>query len=105
MNDLSLIYSTIDSQTTAKKLCEQLLHEKLIACANIFPAGTSLYEWKGRLETSSEHVMILKTLPTKVGELRSRFASLHPYDTPCFIEIETKDTLEPFAEWVRNAMA
>lgn len=102
MGDISLVYSTIDSQSQAEELCEQLLNEKLIACANIFPLGTSIYKWEGQVERNEEHTMILKTTPEKIEELKSRFAELHPYDIPCFVELATEDSYTPFSQWVMD---
>ncbi len=105
MNDLFLIYSTIDSQEKAEELCSQLLHEKLIACANIFPKSLSMYHWQGAIERTEEHIMILKTLPSKIEALKHRFTILHPYDTPCFVAISSQDTNSTFFEWVSDELS
>ena len=102
MSDLSLIYSTIDSQSQAEEICEQLLEDKLIACANILPMGTSIYKWEGKTERNEEHAVILKTTADKVEELKERYSTLHPYDVPCFVELAAESAYGPFAQWVMD---
>lgn len=100
--DLALIYSTIDTQENAEKLCEQLLHEKLIACANIYPAGTSMYEWEGQLERNSEHVMILKTVSEKVEQLKHHILIHHPYECPCIVVLKSNNAHTEYAHWIKT---
>jgi hypothetical protein len=57
---LSLILSTASSVTEAKKIASHLVRQKLVACVNIIPTVTSIYEWEGKVEESSEVQMIIK---------------------------------------------
>lgn len=58
----------------------KLVETKLAACVNIIPGLTSVYEWKGKIETDPEVLLMIKTRTSRVGELSDLVRSLHPYD-------------------------
>ncbi len=51
MNDqVCVIITTFDNKEEALKLSKQLLEQKLIGCAQISEAVTSVYKWQGRVK-------------------------------------------------------
>lgn len=107
MSEAALIYSTWPDGDTAARTASTLLAEKLIACANIFPAGRSIYAWEGEVKDEAETVMMLKTTAACAGVVRDRVIELHPYDTPCVLGIELKRTQSSpaFTHWLRTMIA
>ena len=103
-SEFSLFYTTCPDETTAQKISRQLLEEKLIACSNLFPAVQSQYWWEGRIESSKECVLILKTETLLKGQLEKRFLKLHPYETPCFIEIRLDSGNSQYLAWLQNSL-
>jgi periplasmic divalent cation tolerance protein len=101
----TLLYVPIDSIANAKKVAKQLLEAKLIACANIFPIGTSIYPWKGKIEESAEIVMILKTSKSKLNKVKSAIRKTHPYDIPCILELPVKSVNKEYAGWLAEVLA
>lgn len=97
---VSFIYVTCSSPDEAQALARQLVEEKKIACANIFPAMTSLYPWKGEIQTDSESAMILKTRQEKVPEVLERIKELHSYENPCALEISIGEGLQAYKDWL-----
>lgn len=100
MAELQLIYTTWPDAEAAETAASALLDARLIACANIFPAGQSLYRWEGSVRSEAETVMVLKTRAALVAELRNRVAALHPYDTPCILALGVTGANQAFADWV-----
>ena len=101
---LLLIYTTHKNQKEAEVLAEKLLREKLIVCANIFPAGKSIYMWNGGINIDDEVIAIIKTLPEKLTDLQTQYLELHPYDTPCFVVIESSKTSAAYLEWANSTV-
>ena len=89
----------------AEKTARQLLEERSIACANIFSEGKSLYWWQGKIEKSSEVIMILKTYNNESEHeaLKKRIHDLHPYDCPCITALEGDDVNKDFLQFLRKS--
>lgn len=104
MAELQLIYTTWPDAALAESAARSLLDARLIACANIFPAGRSVFRWEGQIQAEAEIVMILKTRPDLAAAVRERVTELHPYDTPAIIALKTDEagTLTAFAAWVES---
>ena len=83
-------------------MAHQLVVEKLIACANIIPQMESIYEWKGKVESSNECVLILKTSDKKSHGVVKRVEELHEYEVPCIIALPIEIGSRSFVHWVEN---
>jgi periplasmic divalent cation tolerance protein len=89
MPGFSMIYSTFGNQESAEKAAKKLLEKRLIGCAVFFPAK-SMYWWKGQLETAQEAILLAKTIKSKSVNVQKELEKIHPYETPCIIEISSK---------------
>lgn len=99
-----LIYTTHSNLAEAKKLAEQLLINRDIACVNYFPI-TSSYHWKGKVETTEETVALLKTRSEKWEKVKDFILQYHPYETPCVIKLAEVDSNESYANWIQTETA
>ncbi len=96
----SLILITAPNLRTARKLARAALEAKLIACANLVPQVESHYRWQGRIESSKEVLLILKTTRAQAGRLQKLILSLHPYDTAEFLELPVNRGSERYLNWL-----
>lgn len=99
-NKFQLLYSTCSSREEAKELANLALEKKLIACANIYPQVESVYAWQGKIETSSEAVLLMKTSSDKFSELEVLFADKHSYDCPCLFALDMTQVSSGFADFL-----
>lgn len=58
---------------------------RLAACVNIIPKIESHYWWQGKLESSQEVLLLLKTTRARLAQLEKIIRRHHPYDTPEFV--------------------
>lgn len=58
--DLSAVFVTASSLEEAKTLAKGLVAGGLAACVNLIPQVSSIYMWEGKLEESSEVIMMIK---------------------------------------------
>lgn len=97
------IYMTYPDVTSAERVARALVEENLVACANIFAAGRSLYKWQGEIQDETELVMIAKTSEARLQRLIARVKELHPYDTPCIVALAALGGDEDYLAWVEQA--
>ncbi len=95
---MSLIYSTFGNQETAETAAKKLLEKRLIGCAVFLPAN-SMYWWKGQLETTQEVILLAKTPKSKSVNAQKELEKIHPYETPCILEISTNANTDYF-KWL-----
>ena len=106
MSKYRWIYTTWPEPGLAESVAATLVEEGLCACANILPAGKSIYRWEGRIERSAETVMILKTTAAASAALAERIGGLHPYDEPCILALAIDEALSApgFLGWIDGAV-
>lgn len=96
-----LFYLTHPDEATARRIGQQLVQERLAACANYFPIQ-SMYWWEGQVAAEGEWVSLLKTA-TKRGEaLEKRAEELHPYEVPCILQVTVKAN-EAYEKWIEES--
>lgn len=100
MSGVVTLYTAINDAEAARQLARALLEERLIACANILPAGLSLYRWEGKTVEEPETVMLLKTTERLAPEAMARLVALHGYDTPAVLVWKAAGGHQPYLDWI-----
>ncbi len=95
-----IVLTTVPDAVVAGQLARQLVAERLIACANILPAVTSVFRWQGETQQEAEVLMLMKTREPAVAPLMERLPRLHPYEVPEFVAIKAETVAAAYAEWV-----
>ena len=72
----AIVLVTAPALKTARALAKAALEAKLIACANLLPKIESHYWWQGKLESSAEVLLILKTPKARLAALETELAAL-----------------------------
>lgn len=99
-----IIYVTFPDRDTAEDISQMLVADRLVACANILPAVSSLYRWEGAVQSAEEVVVIYKTQAALYEKVESKIRRLHPYDTPCIVSWELTRGAPAFLQWVEGAL-
>ncbi len=85
-------------------MAKVLLSKDLIACANIFPKGLSIYKWKGEVQKEEEIYVFFKTSESKREEVIKCIKEHHPFDVPAIIQFQPTANLE-YINWLYEALA
>ncbi len=96
-----VVLTTWPNAETARAAARKMVEEKLIACANIVPGVESIYRWEGKLETSAEVLLILKTTSSRYAAVQSRIKELHSYEVPEIIALPIAAGLPQYLNWVQ----
>jgi periplasmic divalent cation tolerance protein len=62
----------------------------------------SFYFWENAVQTDSEHLLLIKTLPEKYDELEKFIQSNHSYDVPEIVAIRAEKVSESYFRWLRE---
>ena len=99
---VSLIYVTCKNADEAATIGRKLVAEKHVACANILPDTTAIFEWDGAICSESEAVLLLKTTTDGVATVTERVKALHSYDLPCVIVLPVNGGNQTFLDWIET---
>ena len=94
-----LVYFTCKDRAEAKAISKQLVESRLVACAVRLPAK-SIYRWEGKLQDSSEVVVLCKTTEANREKVFEEIKSLHSYDVPCIISFKADSANDEYDKWV-----
>jgi periplasmic divalent cation tolerance protein len=100
-----LALSTFPDTATARRISNQLVEEKLAACANLLPPIESIYRWKEKIETGSEIMVLFKTSEDRQSAFQEKLRSLHPYEVPEIIFMPVVGGLPEYLRWVGESCA
>jgi periplasmic divalent cation tolerance protein len=100
-----LALSTFPDRETAHRISNQLVTEKLAACANILPTIESIYRWKEKIETGNEMLVFFKLSEDRQSAFQEKLRSLHPYEVPEIIFVPATSGLPEYLHWVIESCA
>lgn len=101
----ALVLVTAPNLKTARLLAKAALQARLIACANLVPKLESHYRWQGKLESSTEVLLILKAPKTRLAALEKLVLARHPYDTPEFLVLPVSAGSKKYLTWLTSSCA
>lgn len=101
-NDFISVYITYKTEAEAEKICQVLLDQKLIACANFYPIK-SMYYWEGKIERETEYVSDLKTHSSKWKDIQNVVSDMHSYEVPCIIKRKFEAS-DGYRDWVKMCL-
>jgi periplasmic divalent cation tolerance protein len=100
-----IVMTTAASSEEAERLGQTFVEERLVACATILPAIHSIYRWQGKIESSAETLLLLKTAVDQLPALEVRLQELHSYETPEFLVLEIEAGSDSYLKWIGANLA
>jgi uncharacterized protein involved in tolerance to divalent cations len=77
---------------------------RLVACVNILPgAVTSIYRWKGKVESARERLLLMKTSRKQLAKLEATVKRLHSYEVPEFIALPIVAGSRAYLAWLEES--
>lgn len=89
----------------AAEFAQVLVERRVAACVNVLPAAQSIYRWEGKVESSTESLLIIKTDESRLDELEEAVRELHPYDIPEFIAVRADKISHAYYGWLQSAVS
>lgn len=99
-----VVFVTAPSREEARRIAAGLIADKLAACVNIAGGITSVFRWKGKVETAREALLIIKSKKSLLPGIITRVKSLHSYEVPEIIALPVAGGCKPYLEWIDESV-
>ena len=104
MTDKRIVLCTCGSEAEAAKIGRYLVEHQLAACVNVIPRIQSIYRWQGKVESSEEWLLLIKTTAEKFPEIPVAISELHSYDLPECVAIAIEDGSAEYLAWIGDSV-
>ena len=98
--EYQIILTTCPDNDVAQNLATKLVESRLAACVSIIPGITSVYQWKGKVETEQEIQLLIKSKRELFDALTNYIKDNHPYELPEIIAVPITNGLPDYLEWI-----
>ncbi|PKN37869.1 MAG: cytochrome C biogenesis protein CcdA [Deltaproteobacteria bacterium HGW-Deltaproteobacteria-2] len=99
------ISTTTETKEQAQKIARYLVEQKLAACVQISGPIESIYHWKGKMETSREWLLLIKTREDLFKKIKSSIKKLHSYETPEIIAVPIIKGSKEYLNWLDDELS
>jgi periplasmic divalent cation tolerance protein len=103
-SQVRLVITTVAGPDEGARMGRVLVEERLAACATLIPGALSVYRWQGRIESSTEALLLLKTASDRLALLEARLMELHSYETPEFLVLDVESGSHPYLAWLQTSL-
>jgi periplasmic divalent cation tolerance protein len=105
LSDQCVVLVTCASAAEARRIAKTVVEERLAACVNVLPgAVTSIYRWKGKVETARERLLLIKTSRKRLAKLQAAVERLHSYEVPEFIALPIVQGSRAYLNWLAESV-
>ncbi|HME35090.1 MAG TPA: divalent-cation tolerance protein CutA [Candidatus Sulfotelmatobacter sp.] len=104
MTDKRIVLSTAGSEDEARNLARHLVEHQLAACVNIVPQIESIYRWQGKVESSQEWLLLIKTTAERFPAVRDAIRELHSYELPECVAVAIEDGSPLYLQWLADSV-
>ncbi len=98
-----IVLTSAPDRAVAEKIAHALIERRLAACVNILAECTSVYRWQGKIESTGEVPLLIKTRAAIYDEVEALVKSLHPYELPEIFAVSVERGLPDYLDWVSAA--
>ncbi len=98
--EILIVMTHLPDRASASRLAMLLVEQRQAACVNILADCTSVYRWKGAVETATEVPLLIKTSAAAYSRVEEIIRNNHPYELPEIVGIPVAHGLPAYLEWV-----
>jgi periplasmic divalent cation tolerance protein len=103
LTDKFVVLVTCANTREALRIARTVVDSRLAACVNILAGSvTSIYRWKGEIETAKERLLLIKTSRKRLAKLQAKVEQLHSYDVPEFIALPIAAGSRSYLSWLHE---
>jgi len=99
-----MVISTFANHDSARQFGTAAVESQLVACVNLIPGVSSIYQWKGKIEEEAEVIALMKTSEGKLEALEAFLQENHPYEEPECIVVPIEAGSTGYLNWIRGCL-
>ncbi len=100
MSDYIQVLTTTARRDEAERIARALIDSHLAACVQIQGPITSIYRWKGAVETSEEWQCSVKSRADLFLRIKDAILELHPYEVPEILAVPMVAGGDRYLAWI-----
>jgi periplasmic divalent cation tolerance protein len=100
--DWLTVLTTTGTAAGAEDLARGAVEARLAACAQISGPVTSVYRWRGAVETAAEWQVLFKTTTHRYEALEAHLRAAHDYDVPEIIATPVVRGSADYLRWLET---
>ena len=100
MSEILLVVVNCPDEDSANTLALALIDARLAACVNILPRAQSIYRWEGKVESTTEIPLFIKSTAASYPALEVAIRERHPYKVPEIMALPVTHGLPEYLNWV-----
>jgi periplasmic divalent cation tolerance protein len=104
VTEARIVLTTVSSKEEGQKIAHMLVESHAAACVNISAPIESVYRWQEKIETATEHLLIIKTVSDAVQRVRETITRLHSYDVPEVIVLNIEAGSHLYLKWLTECV-
>lgn len=98
--DYAIVLTTCANKREAERIAERLVADGAAACVNIVDKIISVYRWKGKVEKSSECLLVIKTRANQTDRVEGTIKGFSSYECPEVIVIPVAAGSSEYIAWI-----
>lgn len=102
MDRILVLFASFPDRPSAQAFARALLEARLAACVNLLAPCTSMYRWKGRVETAEEIPLLIKSRESLYAAVERELRRLHPYEVPELLALPVAAGLPAYVQWIET---
>ncbi len=99
-----LVIVTTKDKKEAQIIAQAAIEKKLAACANIIAGISSKFWWQGKIDSSNEALLFLKTKKSLFKRISKVIKSMHSYEVPEIIAIPIIAGDTNYLRWIDESL-
>src|SRR5688500_9920537 len=98
MENFVAVLTNLPDRDTALALARALVERRLAACATVLAGCSSVYRWKGAIESADEVPVLIKTRLALYPQVEQAIRELHPYELPEIVAMRLEAGLPAYLQ-------
>lgn len=99
-----VITTTTETPEDASRLAEEMVRQRLAACAQVEGPITSTFRWQGKIEQGQEWKCSLKTSTALYDQVETALKQAHPYETPEILALPVVRGSRDYLDWMDDEL-